>query len=300
MGARATTVWFQQLINGVSLGATYSLVALGYTLVFGTLGIINMAHGDIFMFGAFFGLVLVETGLLSAPAMLVAAAGGAAIMGLLLEYIALRPLRRRQAGHLTPLISTIGVGIFLRSLALQLFGPDSKSFPMALRGGSYRLGGAVVTQVDIVILTAGLLLMLGLWLLLSRTKLGKAMRATAENQATAALLGVNTEAIIAVTVMLAAALGGVAGALVGLSFAVSPTMGLPYGLKGLSIIVLGGMGNVPGAMLGGLILGFAEVITVQLLSSSWRDMAAFTLLFLLLVVKPDGLFGRAQQAGGRA
>jgi len=153
--------------------------------------------------------------------------------------------------------------------------------------------------VDAVILTAALGLMLGLWLLLGRTKLGKAMRATAENQTTAALLGVNTEAIIALTVMLAAALGGVAGALVGLSFAVSPSMGLPYGLKGLSIIVLGGMGNVVGAMVGGLLLGFAEVVTVQLFSSSWRDMAAFALLFLLLVVKPEGLFGRAHQAGGK-
>ena len=290
----------QQLINGVSLGATYSLVALGYTLVFGTLGIINMAHGEIFMFGAFFGLLLAEAGVLSAAAMLAVAAGGAAVMGLLLEYIALRPLRRWRGGHLTPLISTIGVGIFLRSLALHLFGPESQVFPAALRGGNYRLGGAVVTEVDLVILTTGLLLMLGLWLLLSRTKLGKAMRATAENEATAALLGVNTEAIIAVTVVLAAALGGVAGALVGLSFAVSPTMGLPYGLKGLSIIVLGGMGNVVGAMAGGLILGFAEVITVQLFSSSWRDAAAFALLFLLLVVKPEGLFGRAHQAGGKA
>src|SRR5690606_32682805 len=298
-GAHAATVWLQQLINGVSLGATYSLVALGYTLVFGTLGIINMAHGEIFMFGAFFGLLLVETGLLSSVGMLAAAAGGAAVMGLLLEYIALRPLRRRQGGHLTPLISTIGVSIFLRSLALQLFGPESQSFPAALKGGSFRLGGTVVTQVDAVILTAALGLMLGLWLLLGRTKLGKAMRATAENQTTAALLGGNTEAIIALTVMLAAALGGVAGALVGLSFAVSPSMGLPYGLKGLSIIVLGGMGNVVGAMVGGLLLGFAEVVTVQLFSSSWRDMAAFALLFLLLVVKPEGLFGRAHQAGGK-
>ena len=272
----------QQLINGVSLGATYSLVALGYTLVFGTLGIINMAHGEIFMFGAFFGLLLVETG---AAQLLGDAGGGCGRSGGdgpalgIHRPAALAPPARRP---LTPLISTIGVGIFLRSLALQLFGPESQSFPAALRGGSYRLGGAVVTQVDAVILTAALGLMLGLWLLLCRTKLGKAMRATAENQTTAALLGVNTEAIIALTVMLAAALGGVAGALVGLSFAVSPTMGLPYGLKGLSIIVLGGMGNVAGAMVGGLLLGFAEVVTVQLFSSSWRDMAAFALLFLLL------------------
>lgn len=293
-------MWIQQLINGLSLGATYSLVALGYTLVFGTLGIINMAHGEIFMFGAFFGLILVESGVVSSPAMLAAAAGGAAVMGLLLEYVALRPLRRGSGGHLAPLISTIGVGIFLRALARQVFGPDSKAFPAELRGGSYRLGGAVVTHVDVVILLTALGLMVGLWLLLSRTKLGKAMRATAENEATAALLGVDTEAIILVTVMLAAALGGVAGALVGLSFAVNPTMGLPYGLKGLSIIVLGGMGNVPGAMVGGLILGFAEVVTVQLFSSSWRDIAAFALLFLLLVIKPEGLFGRREQAGGKA
>lgn len=221
-------------------------------------------------------------------------------MGLLLEYIALRPLRRQRAGHLTPLISTIGVGIFLRSLALHLFGPESQAFPAEWRGGSYRMGGVVLTHVDAVSLTVAIGLMVGLWLLLSRTKLGKAMRATAEDERTATLLGVDTQAIIAVTVMLASALGGVAGVLVGLSFAVSPVMGLPYGLKGLSIIVMGGMGNVVGAMVGGLLLGFAEVITVQLFSSSWREAAAFVLLFLLLVARPDGLFGRSDRARGKA
>lgn len=290
----------QQIINGMSLGTTYSLVALGYTLVFGTLGIINMAHGSIFMMGAFAGLVLVQTTGWGIGPMFLAAAVASALLGLVLEFVALRPLRRRGTATLVSLISTIGLGIFLQSVALDLFGPESQAFPAALRGGSYRIAGAVITKVDAVILVVALGIMAALWHLLSRTQLGKAMRATAESAETASLLGVNTQWVIVLTVLLASALGGIAGVLVGLSFAVSPTMGLPYGLKGLAIIVLGGMGNVFGAMVGGLILGFTEVVTVEMLSSSWREAATFAVLFLLLIVKPGGLFGEAQRPGGRA
>lgn len=285
-------MWWQQLVNGISLGSTYSLVALGYTLVFGTLGIINMAHGEVFMIGAFVGLMVVQAIGLNVWLALPAAAVGAAVLGLVLEFSALRPLRRHKSPMLIALISTIGFGMVVQNLSQIIFGPESRSFPPSAKGGAHSLGPLVVTDVDIIIIVVAVSLMAALSLLLAKTKLGKAMRATAENPDTAALLGVNTGAVVTTTVAIASALGGAAGTLVGLAFAVSPTMGLPYGLKGLAIIVLGGMGNVPGAMFGGLVLGIAEVATVQLLSSSWREAAAFAVLFILLAIKPTGLFGQ--------
>lgn len=287
----------QQLINGLVTGSTYALIALGYTMVYGVLQLINFAHGEIYMVGAFAGLLLVTVAQLPFPVALLLAMGITALLGVTIEFLAYRPLRR--SSRLSVLISAIGMSIFVQNVALWIWGPSTRSFRPPFPVTPLSLGGLRTNTLELLTLALALLMMVGLHLLVTRTKLGKAMRATAENQTTAALLGVNTEAIIALTVMLAAALGGVAGALVGLSFAVSPSMGLPYGLKGLSIIVLGGMGNVVGAMVGGLLLGFAEVVTVQLFSSSWRDMAAFALLFLLLVVKPEGLFGRAHQAGGK-
>lgn len=285
-------MFLQQLMNGVTLGSTYSLVALGYTLIFGTLGIINMAHGEVFMIGAFIGLLLVRVAEFHLSLGIVGAAVAAAIVGLVLEFAALRPVRRHKSPMLVTLISTIGFAMFLQNFAQVVFGPQSQSFPAAARGSVYRLGPVVLTYVDLVIIVVAVLLMVGLNVLLSKTKLGKAMRATAEDPDTAGLLGVNTGFVVGVTIAIASALGGVAGVLVGLSFAVSPTMGLPYGLKGLAIIVLGGMGNVPGAMIGGLLLGVVEVVTVQVLSSSWREAAAFAVLFLLLAAKPTGLFGQ--------
>lgn len=282
---------WQQLINGITLGSTYSLVALGYTLVFGTLGIINMAHGEVFMIGAFIGLTLTSAGM-SLWAALPAAALGAAVIGLVLELTAFGPLRRRRSPMLVALISTIGFGMVLQNVVQAVFGAQSRSFPAGVKGGMFHVGPVVLTYVDVLIIVVSGLLMGALTLLLTKTRLGKAMRATAENPGTAALLGINPAAIITMTVAMASALGGVAGVLVGLSSAVSPAMGLPYGLKGLAIIVLGGMGHVPGAMLGGLLLGLAEVFTVQLFSSSWREAAAFAVLFVLLIVRPTGLFGR--------
>jgi len=289
----------QQLANALTLGSTYSLVALGYTLVFGTLGVVNMAHGAIFMAGAFVGLLLAEVLGFSLPLAFVGALIGGALFGGLLEFVALRPLRRRQSSTLASLLSTIGFGIVLQNVFLTVYGPESRSFTASLATTPYRVGGVSFTSIDLLILGISIGLMVALHFLLFRTRLGKAMRAVAESAETASLLGIDARRIYLATVMLASAIGGIAGMLVGLAFAVQPAMGVPYGLKGLAIIVLGGMGSVPGAVLGGLILGFVEVMTVQFLASSWRDAAAFTLLFLLLVVRPQGLFG-SRTAGGRA
>ncbi|AFQ45915.1 MULTISPECIES: branched-chain amino acid ABC transporter permease [Desulfosporosinus] len=291
-------MFWQQLVNGLTLGSTYSLVALGYTLIMGVLNIINMAHGEIFMIGAFVGLYLVTYLKVNIFVAMAGAMLASALLGCLMEMLALRPLRRRAVSHLAPLISTIGVSIFLESLALNLFGPQSQAFPTELAAVQFELGPIRITLVQIIILgiSFGLMFILRFWL--AKTRVGKAIRTTAENIETANLLGINTNRIIFLTVALASGLGGVAGVLVGLSFnAVEPTMGLSMGLKGLAVLILGGMGNITGAMLGGLILGIAEVFTVAYGASSYRDAVAFGMIILILFIRPQGLFGKRQ--GGR-
>jgi len=293
-------LFFQQLVNGLTLGSTYALIALGYTLIFGVLNIVNMAHGEIFMFGAFAGLVLatkfnINIFLAMAGAMVVGA-----ILGYLMEKLALKPLRRRTSSHLAPLISTIGVAIFLESLALRIFGPQAQSFPTVFPGGLLDFGFFKISFVQIMILVISFGLMVVLRFVLAKTRLGKSIRTTAENIETAGLLGINTGKIIVFTVMLASGLGAVAGVLVGLAFnAVEPTMGVTMGFKGLAVLILGGLGNITGAMVGGLILGIAEVFTVAYGASSYRDAVAFGLIIFLLFLRPQGLFGSQNPQGGR-
>lgn len=292
-------MFWQQLVNGLTLGSTYSLIALGYTLIMGVLNIVNMAHGEVFMFGAFVGLFLVTYLKLNIFVAMLGAALTGAILGIILERVALRPLRRKAVSHLAPLISTIGVSIFLESVALKFFGPQSRDFPSAF-SAVYNLGPMRISLVQVVILAISFSLMVVLRFWLAKTKIGKALRATAENIETANLLGVNTNRIIVLTVALASALGAVAGVLVGLSTnAVEPTMGITMGLKGLAVLILGGMGNITGAMLGGLILGIAEVFSVAYGSSSYRDAVAFGMIILILFIRPQGLFGSQDRQGGK-
>jgi len=293
-------LFWQQVINGLTLGSTYALIALGYTLIFGVLNIVNMAHGEIFMFGAFVGLVLATKFNLNIFLAMAGAMAFGAVLGYLLERMALRPLRRRSSSHLAPLISTIGVAIFLESLALRIFGPQAQSFPPIFAGGLLDFGLFKISTVQIMILAIsfGLMLILRFWL--DRTRVGKSIRATAESVETAGLLGINTGKVIVLTVMLASGLGAVAGVLVGLAFnAVEPTMGITMGFKGLAVLILGGLGNITGAMVGGLILGVAEVFTVAYGASSYRDAVAFGLIIFLLFLRPQGLFGSKDPQGGR-
>jgi len=293
-------MFWQQVVNGVTLGSTYALIALGYTLIFGVLNIVNMAHGEIFMFGAFAGLVLATKFNLNIFLAMAGAMLAGAVLGYLMERLALRPLRRRASSHLAPLISTIGVAIFLESLALRLFGPQAQSFPPVFPGGLLDFGMFRISYVQIMILAISFGLMLVLRFGLAKTRLGKSIRTTAENIETAGLLGINTGKIIVFTVMLASGLGAVAGVLVGLAFnAVEPTMGVTMGFKGLAVLILGGLGNITGAMVGGLILGVAEVFTVAYGASSYRDAVAFGLIIFLLFLRPQGLFGSQEQQGGR-
>jgi branched-chain amino acid transport system permease protein len=293
-------VFLQQVVNGLTLGSTYAVIALGYTLIFGVLNIVNMAHGEIFMIGAFVGLMLVTKFNIGIVGALVGAMITGAALGYLLERVALRPLRRKEVSHLAPLISTIGVSIFLESLALKVFGPQAQSFPTVYSGQLLDLGVFKISFIQIIILAISFGLMFALRFWLAKTKAGKSIRATAENIETAGLLGVDTRKVIVMTVMLASGLGAVAGVLVGLAFnAVEPTMGITMGFKGLAVLILGGLGNITGAMVGGLILGIAEVFSVAYGDSSYRDAVAFGLIMVLLFVRPQGLFGSSTPQGGR-
>lgn len=288
-------MFFEQLVNGITLGSIYAVVALGYTLVFGVLDIINMAHGEIFMFGAFIGMLLITR--FQAP--LVVAFLGAilatGIMGYLLERLALRPIRgKRGVSHLASLISTIGISILLENLAHHLFGAGNKSFPTPFSEIKFESGSATIYLVQVIILVISLVLMVGLSTWLKKAKAGKALRATAENLETASLLGIDTKKIITSTVIVASSMGGVAGVLVGMAFNyINNQMGLPMGLKGLAIIIMGGMGSVKGAMAGGLILGLSETLMVAYGDSGYRDAIAFVAIIVILLIKPQGLFGQA-------
>ena len=287
-------MFFQQLINGLNLGSAYAVIAIGYTLVFGVLNIINMAHGEIFMFGAFIGLILVTQAGCNIIVALIGAMVGGAVLGFFLEYLALRPLRRRKVTHLAPLISTIGVSIFLESLALKIWGPQTQSFPAQFEGALMDMGLFKVSAIQVIGFGTAVVLMILLTLLLDKTKIGKAIQATSENIETAGLLGINTSRIITFTVMVASALGAAAGVLVGLSFnAIEPTMGF----KGLAVLILGGLGNVRGAMAGGFILGIAEVFSVAYGASSYRDAVAFGIIILILFFRPEGLFAKKGKGG---
>ncbi|NMM10066.1 MAG: branched-chain amino acid ABC transporter permease [Polaromonas sp.] len=284
----------QQLINALSLGSVYALFALGFTLVFGVLGVINLSHGAIFMLGSYVALLVVDqlamplwTGLL--VAMLVTG-----LIGLLVDFLVLKPLRGRNAPHLAPMIATIGIAIILTNLAQGLFGAENKRFPVGtIPEESISLGQLHVTAVQVGIVVISFLLMAVLLAIMRRTQLGRALRAIAESPKAAYLLGINVEGLFYLTSFSAAALGGAAGVLVGLSFnAISPFMGQPMLHKGIAVIILGGMGDIRGAMFAGLFLGFAEVLTVAYISSDFRDAVGFGLLFLILLIRPSGMFGK--------
>lgn len=290
-------MFFQQLVNGLTLGSVYAVIAIGYTLVFGVLNIVNMAHGGIIMMGAYIGLLLVTVAGWSLFPALIGAMVGGVILGYLLEVLALRPLRGKKVTHLAPLISTIGVSIFLESAALLVFGPQTRAFPTDYNQ-LMDFGLFKISEIQIISMGTAIVLMVLLTLLLNKTKIGKAVRATAENIETASLLGIHTRRIITFTVMLASALGAAAGVLIALSFnAIEPTMGTSMGFKGLAVLIMGGLGNVGGAMAGGFILGVAEVFSGAYGASSFRDAVAFGLIILILFIRPQGLFAKAGKGG---
>lgn len=285
-------VLIQQIVNGVMLGSSYSLIAIGYTLVFGVLHLVHLAHGEVFMVGAFIGLqaVLLTGG--GVAVALPAAAVSAALVGVLIYLLAIKPIRARKGHFLAPMISTIGAGVVLQEIATRSFGGEQVGFPVAMDSQIWHFGGITLTSVQLVILAVSLGLMLALHLFVTLTRVGMAMRATAESMTISHTLGIRSERIIILTFAIASALAGVAGVLVGMSFnSISPYMGVDMGIKGLAAMLLGGLGNVYGAMLGGLVIGIVEVISVAYLASSYRDAFAFFVIIAVLLFRPRGIFG---------
>jgi branched-chain amino acid transport system permease protein len=282
----------QQIVNGVMLGSSYSLIAIGYTLVFGVLHLVHLAHGEVFMIGAFVGLqVVLLTGGGVGTAIPVAALASAAV-GVAIYLFAIKPIMARKGHFLAPMISTIGVGVVMQELATRIFGGEQTGFPVQMESHVWHFGTIALTSVQLVILVVSLGLMLALHLFVTLTRAGMAMRATAESMEISHTLGIRSDRIIILTFAIASALAGAAGVLVGMSFnSISPYMGVDMGIKGLAAMLLGGLGNVYGAMLGGLIIGIVEVISVAYLSSSYRDAFAFVVIIAVLLFRPRGIFG---------
>ncbi|MDP6573402.1 MAG: branched-chain amino acid ABC transporter permease [Rhodospirillales bacterium] len=281
---------YQQLINGLMLGASYSLVAIGYTLIFGVLGLLYFAHGEVFMVGAFVGLYLVIHAGANIYMALLGATIATACLGVFAVFAAVRPVSKDYP--LAPLISTIGLTIVLQNIATYIFGGQTVAFPETIESILFHFGPVTISSVQIFTLAVAIVLMVLLWLFIENTKMGRAIRATAENHETAALLGVNVNRVVLVTFILASAIAGIAGVLDGVkNSAISPFMGLQVAIKGLVVMLLGGLGNVRGAMVAGILLGMIEILTAAYLGSSMRDFFTFAILILILLYRPTGLFG---------
>lgn len=285
----------QQLINGLQVGLVYALIALGYTMVYGIVRLINFAHGDVFMVGAFIGLYAIGTYRLPLFAVFLLAAAGCAMLAVVIEWVAYRPLR--HAPKIAALITAIGVSLFLEySTSLrQVFGPNFYSFPRPFEVVSWELRGLTVTNIQAVILVTTVLCLGLLQFVVHGTRLGKAMRAVSFDHVTAGLMGVNVNAVISFTFGLGAALAGVGGVLYGIAYPqVNTFMGFMPGLKAFTAAVLGGIGSIPGAFLGALIMGQAETLTAAYLSSTYRDGIAFLILILVLLWRPTGILGTSR------
>jgi len=300
-------ILLQQLINGITLGSIYALVALGYTMVYGIVGLINFAHGELVMVGALTALSVIQalmtSGLGLPPAVIVLAGLLVAVpvcmlLAYAMERIAYRPLR--GAPRLAPLITAIGVSIVLQNLAMLVWGRSYFSFPGVVNVTTYSVGGAAVTDQQIVIVLLAAALMAGLLVVVHRTRLGLAMRATAENSTVAGLMGVDANRVIVAAFLLGAALAAIAGLMVSAYYGIAHYyMGFMLGLKAFTAAVLGGIGNLAGAMLGGLLLGVIESLgagyigdlTGDVLGSNYQDVFAFFVLILVLTIRPSGLLG---------
>jgi len=286
-------MFWQQLINGLMLGSTYSLIAMGYTLVLGLLKMLNLAHGDVFMFGAFLGYSFALLGIPLYWALLLAMVG-AGIISLLVERFCFRPLRK--AHFLGPLLSTIAFGILLQNVGTQIWGSEPSRYPQTMEMAQFQLGPVLISSVHLIILAISLLLMVGIDQFVRRTRMGRAMRATSENQINASLLGVDVNRVVRFTFFTSGALAGVAGVLTALVYLqITPFIGIRQGLIGMVAIVIGGLGNLRGAMIAGILIGIIEVMNDAYFTASYRDMIIFGLFFLFLMFKPEGLWGTTKQ-----
>lgn len=298
-------MFFQQVINGLTLGSVYSLIALGYTMVYGILEFINFAHGEIYMIGAYLGILFLAfftaigmtTTSLSLSLLLTTLLTVAfcACYGFFIERLAYRPLR--QAPRLSPLISAIGVSIFLQNFVMLTQGATDLVFRIEVLEGAISFLNVQITHFQLTILISSLLIMVGLGLFINKTTIGKAMRATAQDRLMSSLLGINVDFVIALTFVIGAGLAAVAGLMVaGYYGIVNYHMGYIAGLKAFTAAVLGGIGSIPGAMVGGMVLGLVESFGSAYISSDYKDVYAFVVLLLILLLRPQGIMGsKAEQ-----
>jgi branched-chain amino acid transport system permease protein len=297
-------MFFQQLINGLTVGGVYALIALGYTMVYGILELINFAHGEIYMLGAYLGIIFfgffTAAGLTSysLPLSLLLTFAMAVIFcsayGFTMEKIAYRPLR--NAPRLSPLISAIGVSIFLQNYVMLTQGATDKVFPHLFGTSGFTLFNARVTHLQTAIMLASLFLMVSLHLFITKTKMGKAMRAVAQDKVMASLLGINIDSIISLTFIIGSGLAAIAGIMIALYYGlVNYSIGYIAGIKAFTAAVLGGIGSIPGAMFGGLFLGFVESMGASYISSEYKDAYAFLVLIVVLLIKPSGIFGKTTE-----
>lgn len=295
----STNIFLQQIVNGITIGMIYALIALGYTLVYGILQLINFAHGEIFMVGAYLGLLVytllqtVSGSMTATPltiSIIVLAMIGTAGLGVAIERFAYRPLR--NSPRLAPLITAIGISFLLQNAVMLIFGPSDKNFPQIIKSQNYSWGNVAFTNLQILIAVTSVLMMVALNAFIKNSKLGKAMRALADDPKAASLVGINSNQIISIAFFIGSGLAGAGGVMFGMYYnTINFHDGYLVGLKAFTAAVLGGIGNVPGAMVGGLLIGVLESLGAGYLSSEWKNVFAFFILFLVLLFRPSGLLG---------
>jgi branched-chain amino acid transport system permease protein len=291
--------FFQQVTNGLAVGGIYALVALGYTMVYGVLKLINFAHGDLFTAGAYLGLTLVTTfalmehigGILGVGVLILLVMLLVAFLGAVLERTAYKPLRKSP--RLSVVVSALGASIFLENAMMLIYGARFLVFPQdILPSVPIHIFGVYIPLIRIFVFGLSFVMMMGLYLFIQKTRIGTAIRAAAIDQGAASLMGINVDRVILTVFLLGPALGGAAGLLVGLQYGnINFLMGWSYGLKAFTAAVLGGIGNIPGAMVGGLLLGVLEALGAAYISTSWKDAIAFCVLIAVLIVRPTGILG---------
>ena len=294
-----TEIFFQQIINGLTIGMIYALIALGYTMVYGIVQLINFAHGEIFMVGAYLGLLvyfllthLVHTtdALILMPPVFIFAMLGSSILGMTIERFAYRPLR--DAPRLAPLITAIGVSFLLQNAVMLIAGPADKSFPYLMNVKKFPIGNVTFTNLQVMILLVSVLLMAALQAFVKNTRTGKAMRALADDRQAASLMGINVNQVISIAFLVGSGLAGAGGVMYGMYYnTINFHDGYLVGLKAFTAAVLGGIGNIPGAMVGGVLMGIVEGLGAGYLSSEWKNVFAFFILILILIFRPSGILG---------
>ena len=282
----------QQIFNGLALGMGYALIAVGYSLVFGILRLVNFSHGAIYAFGAEMAMVFIGLNFGIVPG-IIASMIVTGLLGIAIDKVALEPLRKKHSMPIASLITTIGISNIITNLLIVFLGSEKRNFPQLFNSGSVKIGSVVISSTQIMMCVVSLILMGVLVFIVYKTKIGLAMRASEQNAKAANLMGINVNFVISFTFFLAGMSATIAGALVGGYYQiVYPNMGFMAGLKAFAAAVLGGIGSLPGALLGGLIVGVSESMVASFIGSTYRDSIAFVILIIVLIVRPHGLFGR--------